>query len=783
MFRLLAVLVVPALVFASFELGLRTIGTGHPAGFLVDCEVGGRQAHCANDRFGWLFFPPRMSRAPMPLVVPADKPESVYRIGVLGASAAQGDPDPSFGVARILEVMLREGYPGIDFEVVNAAVTALNSHAVVRIADELASHDVDAFLIYLGNNEVVGPYGAGTVFSPLSPHLAAIRASLFFKSTRSGQLLEGLLGAAGFNAEQTEHWGGMEMFLGKQVRHDSPALANVYQHFRSNLEAITDLAIDADIETVVSTVAVNLKDSPPFASLHRRGMSADEISEWDGHIDRGVKLEQAGNPAEASESYLAADAIDDQYAELQFRLGRSYLATGDADRARERFVRARDLDTLRFRADSEINEIIRSVVGERSDSGVALADAARAFSAAGAHGLTGKEFFHEHVHFNFDGNYFLAVQLLAKLKSLLPPWVLQKEGERPLLSRDEARQRLAYTDFDRNRVLEEILRRIEKPPFANQLDHEARIQRLRSMVEDFHDGRDWSDHARALGEYAAAMEFGDRETWLQYNLAALLVAGKEYDRAEEHLRAFLDAVPPYPPAYDKLTEALLHQGRFADAAAVCRTLLERNPDFVPARYDLAYALANLGSFEQAIAEYRELLRLDPAKSTTHYNEMGRLFIRVNKLGEAAQMFRNATTSRASPESSRTVADAYFNLGDVLKKTGATDEARAAFREAATAYRAELSRSPREASTHTVLGRTLMELGEAERAEEPFRTAVTLAPSDPLNWLGLIHCLEVRGQLGAARAEAERGIAAMTDRGAKDGAATIRRYAEGIRPAR
>ncbi|MGA1869680.1 MAG: hypothetical protein ACMUJM_14175 [bacterium] len=33
----------------------------------------------------------------------------------------------------------------------------------------------------------------------------------------------------------------------------------------------------------------------------------------------------------------------------------------ECDRSRERYIKARDLDTLRFRADSRINEIIRAI--------------------------------------------------------------------------------------------------------------------------------------------------------------------------------------------------------------------------------------------------------------------------------------------------------------------------------------------------------------------------------------------------------------------------------------
>ncbi len=46
----------------------------------------------------------------------------------------------------------------------------------------------DIWVIYMGNNEVVGPFGAGTVFGRQVPPLPLIRASLALKTTRIGQL-------------------------------------------------------------------------------------------------------------------------------------------------------------------------------------------------------------------------------------------------------------------------------------------------------------------------------------------------------------------------------------------------------------------------------------------------------------------------------------------------------------------------------------------------------------------------------------------------------------------
>ena len=75
-----------------------------------------------------------------------------------------GDPSQSFAPYRYLETLLREKYPDKKFEVINVAFTAINSHVILPIARECAAHEGDLWIIYMGNNEMVGPVGAATVF-------------------------------------------------------------------------------------------------------------------------------------------------------------------------------------------------------------------------------------------------------------------------------------------------------------------------------------------------------------------------------------------------------------------------------------------------------------------------------------------------------------------------------------------------------------------------------------------------------------------------------------------
>ena len=60
----------------------------------------------------------------------------------------------------MLQSMLELRYPGTRFEVVNGAMAGINSNVILPIARDCAGAGGDIWVIYMGNNEVVGPFGA-----------------------------------------------------------------------------------------------------------------------------------------------------------------------------------------------------------------------------------------------------------------------------------------------------------------------------------------------------------------------------------------------------------------------------------------------------------------------------------------------------------------------------------------------------------------------------------------------------------------------------------------------
>src|ERR1039457_2936524 len=360
LFRFFALVVMPVLlivlVAALLEIGFCPGGCGFDTHFFRSIRVGGQEYFLNNEEFTQCFFPEQLSRWPDPFKMPAVKSPDTIRIFIFGESAAMGDPQPAYGASRYMEVLLRDRFPGKKFEVINLGITAINSHVILPIARECARHDGDFWIVYMGNNEMVGPFGAATVFGAKAPPLGFVRLNLAIQKTRVGQLLVDI-GRKLHGKNSNASWGGMKMFPGNQLRADDPRKEVVYQNFSRNLHDIVKAGLDSGAKILLNTVAVNLKDCAPFASLVNSNLPTADRAQFDQLFTDGVQAEDQGNFAEAAQKFESAAKLDPKVAELQFRWGESLFRLTNAAAAREHFQLACDDDALPFRADSRINAI------------------------------------------------------------------------------------------------------------------------------------------------------------------------------------------------------------------------------------------------------------------------------------------------------------------------------------------------------------------------------------------------------------------------------------------
>jgi len=668
LFRVIALTVIPALLFLLLEIGLRIAGYGFSPSAIIECKVNGKACYCNNAKFAWQFFPPTIAREASPFAFPVDKSNGTYRIFVLGASAAAGTPDGAFCFGRILQVMLRQQYPQANFEVITIAMPAINSHVVLEIAKDCAHHQADLFIVYLGNNEVVGPYGAGTVFTPLSSNLSLIRFGIALKATKLGQLITNLLESAGAS-DVPKVWRGLEMFLEKQIQADDPRLETVYQHFQRNLEDIRRVACKSGTKIIFCTVPSNLKDNPPFSSLHRPNLTDTEKKKWDELYQEGITSEIDANYTKAAESYLAAAEIDDSYAELQFRLGRCYWAMDEYDKARAGYIQARDLDTLRFRADTRINEIIRDIASGESSDGVYMVDAVKVFQKNNPHETPGEELFYEHVHMNFKGNYLLAKVIFEQVQEILPKRIERyKVNECPLPNEAECSRYLAYTDWDRYRTTEQVLNSyIKKAPFTNQLYHNQRIRQMEQKLKAHKAHLSPEVLNEVVVQYQWAIQQTPSDWWLHWKYGELLEELENYNSAARQYRLVLNYMPTRYEAHAKLGFLSGKQGNLNAAITHNLQAIRINPIFADAYFNLGLAYHMQGEVDKSIEHYSKAIRFKPDHAQA-YNNLAVMLYQQGKIDEAIETYRDGLTP--VPDD----LDMHYNLGILLEGQGHTDEA-------------------------------------------------------------------------------------------------------------
>ncbi|MBN2131912.1 MAG: tetratricopeptide repeat protein [Sedimentisphaerales bacterium] len=680
----MAVVLGPALVLGLAEVVLRVVGYGYHPHLTVPCEVSGAPYRGDNVKFAWRFFPPVLAREFEPFAFPAEKPADTYRIFVLGASAAQGVPNHAFCFGRFLKLMLEDQFHDRDFEVITTAMAAINSHVVLEVARDCARYDPDLFVVYLGNNEVVGPYGPGTVLSPVLSNLRLIRWGIALRRTRAGQFLSRAVAGRGPAGKAPDYWRGMEMFVGQQVRADDPRLEVVYNHFRRNLEDICHIAAGAGAETILCTVGSNLRDSPPFASLHRRDLTEPQKERWQEAYGQGAAFESEGRYDQAIQSYLSADAIDDSHADLQFRLGRCHERLSEYDAAGARYIQARDLDALRFRADTRINAVIRAVAdGERS-FGVRCADVVAALSEAGGGAGPGEESFHEHVHLTFQGNYLVARTVAQQVESVLRDRAGSVGAEAEVPTVEQCAQRLVQSDWSRHETLETVVHSfLSRPPFTNQLYHEERVAVLEQRLSTLKEGLTGESLRSIGGQFQAAIERAPGDWRLRWDYGKLLAEDlKEYDAAAAQYRIVQGWLPHSHMGHDALASVLLAQGELDGAIAECRKALAIKPTSGAVYYHLGWCYQKQGKPDAAIPQYRQAIRFAP----------------------------NSTS-------------AYLNLGELLFRKGA-------FAEAAEVCRAGLAVAPDHPLLHCNLGMLSIKMGQRREGAEEIARALQLDPNSP-----------------------------------------------------
>lgn len=633
-----AAALLPLVAVLVVEFGLRAVKGRRPTAFLIpSADVPGALAD--NWRFAWRYFPRELARAPQPLLVSPQREPGVRRIVILGSSAAMGDPEPAFGVGRQVQAMLEATAPsGARVEVVNAAMTAVNSNVIRDVARDLARQtEADAWVILMGNNEFNGPFGPGSVFGAQAPPLAVVRASLAFKKSALGQWLDEQSRKAAPGARPggpPASWRGMEMFLEQKLPPDDPRLPRVYDHFQANLEAMLDDAEARGLPVVLCTVPVNLRDCPPFASVHRGGQ---EPPGWARLFESGSAALAAGRAEEARTALEQAAALSPDHAETRFRLARALDGTGPTEAAARAFASARDLDALKFRSDTRLNELVRQAAVARADRArgpLSLVDAEHLLAASSRGGVPGREFFHEHVHFTFEGTFALARPVAEALRDL---W--KEPAASPWPASAEVAARLGWTADHEGRVLAGMRARLQKAPFNHQSNHAARQEQLGTAIRALRARLDETARAVDLAAVEDTLRAHPGDWQLRQQCAALLDSAGRTAEALDHWRLIARERPHYTHDF-QLGSLLSRMKHYEEAERSLRSAVARRPDYARAWNSLGIVRSRREALDDACTHFARALALDPDLAEAHFN-WGLVLLRQQNTADAAREFEAA----------------------------------------------------------------------------------------------------------------------------------------------
>lgn len=612
---------------AGTELVLRGIGYGHPTGFLIRPDKT-EPLWTDNPFFLWRFMPPGLARWPAPIQARIPKPAGVFRVLVLGESAAMGDPEPAFGFSRVLQVLLEARLPGQTVEVVNTGIPAINSPIIREIAADCRRLEADVWVLYLGNNEVLGPGGLTSAFGNRPPHPLVRRLHLAVQRLRVGQGLASLISRLSPPPSASARLLS-ENLRKEPVPHEDPRLARVRQSFAENLRAIVRTGERAGARVLVNTLASNLRDCAPFLPGPPPVLPDGKTAAWQESLEAGRRAWNDGDSAQALGHLRVATDLGDQHADLQYLLGRASLDLGRTNEARGHLERARDLDGFRARPDTPLNALIRRIAAEFDPTTVQLVDAESAFAAASPDGIPGREVLCDHVHFNFAGNYQLARLQAEAMTAWLP--ALDESGSAGWLSQEDCALRLGWIEWSQQRFATALHRRLSSPLYRTQLNHAERDARLRREVA----------------------------AWASANTSAVRA------RNGQELREATARRPHDWMLSDLLGKFLLSTGDRAGAATAWGTVIERVPHGFPGHYQLGLLLNQPGHSEIALPHLENARRWRPMLPEVHI-ALGTAWSRLGEPARAAESFQRALKLDPNNEPARVAwAQALRERGDNL----------------------------------------------------------------------------------------------------------------------
>jgi tetratricopeptide (TPR) repeat protein len=460
-------------------------------------------------------------------------------------------------------------YPESKIEVVNIALTAVNSYTIRDLFPGVLEQKPDLIIIYTGHNEYYGALGVGSTES-LGNSRFLVNTALYLNRFKTfgliRNIIKSVMGIFNHNSSKAKGTLMSRIVKDQYIPFNSRKYEAGIEQFKGNLKDILEMAKEKKVPVILGTLASNLKDQPPFISIKDNNLP----------------------PAE----------------EL-FKKAQLLLKQNKTKEAIVLFKKAKDLDALRFRAPEEINKIILNL-GKEYHAGIIDIDSV--FNTVSPDGITGNNLMTDHLHPTLGGYQLIGKLYYEKMEqmNILP-------STKEAIAGDHSQDSAALADFD-----------------FSKLDSTIADFRIKYLKNDwpFIEKDKVKPPRELFGVYniidTTAVEVVDGT--LEWEKAERRIAGwylhkQDIRNFTRQMNVLISQYPFYIELYDLTIKELLQLKKFDDAYSFLYRRFKNKPDAFSAKW-LGIIDLSKGNTDKALNYLQESLKYNNSDTQVLYNLSG-----------------------------------------------------------------------------------------------------------------------------------------------------------------
>ncbi len=225
---------------------------------------------------------------------------------------------------------------------------------------------------------------------------------------------------------------------------------------------------------------------------------------------------------------------------------------------------------------------------------------------------------------------------------------------------------------------------------------------------------------QAAADYRRALELDPFNGDAYRRLGKVYEFNNQLDEALSSYKRATEVQPDYYKPFEDLGAFYHYRSNYSEAVRAWEKMVDLAPDYSNAHFDLASAYRDWGRFAEAEKEFRISIGMLVSSNAEH--ALGYTLMFEGKDQQAIACYLSALA--LGPQTGLL----WLNLGVSYRRTGAVNQAQAAFRRGLALTEKDLLQNPRSGVTRAQLAYLYARLGDRQRAHSEAEQALQLTPA-------------------------------------------------------